>query len=135
MKFRVVSYIAGQWDTLKYAWIRYTAAQTALNAIVITANTRGDVLAGLEDSMTNLPFFGIVNLGYAKCVDLITHKLGRFGRVGANGFSVSVSTAFYGYARMTNDTDPLIPAIVAGIVGIVLTNRQVTEIQKSARDS
>jgi hypothetical protein len=123
--------ISEEWNTLKVPFIRYTLAQTALNGAVIASQTNGDFAAAGEDAVTNLPFFAVVNLGYAKCVDYITRKLGKYGRLGANSFSLGVTGAFYTYALMTNDTDPTIPSAVAGTIGIVLTNKQVSEIQSN----
>lgn len=129
---KTLEIISEEWNTLKAPFIRYTLAQTALNGAVIAASqTKGDFAAAGEDALTNLPFFAVVNLGYAKSVDYITKKLGRYGRLGANAFSVGVTGVFYTYALMTNDTDPTIPSAVAGTIGIVLTNKQVSEIQSN----
>ncbi|MCK5026686.1 MAG: hypothetical protein KAS15_08880 [Nanoarchaeota archaeon] len=121
--------LIGDWNILKDSFIRYTLAQTTLNGAVILSQTRGDFVAAGEDAFTNLPFFAVVNLGYAKGVDYMTRKLGKYGRIGANAFSLGVTGAFYTYALMTNDTDPAIPSAVAGAIGIVLTNKQVNEIR------
>lgn len=127
---RITNKLKDEWKNIGRPFINYTAAQTAFNATAITASNGGDLYSGAEDSVINLPFFAGVNLGYAKCVDTITRKMGKYGRLGANAFSLGVSGAFYTYALLTNDNDPTIPALLAGAIGLTLTNKQVNQIQR-----
>ena len=119
--------IRKEWRQLKGPWARYTAAHTALNGTVIAAET-GSVLTGLEDALTNAPYFGAINLFYAKTVDWLVRNT-RLGRLNCNLFSLSVSGGFYLYALATNDSDPTVPSAVAGTLGLYLTNKHVTEAQ------
>lgn len=120
-----------EWHNLREPFMKYTAAQTVLNFTVIACQTEGNMATAAEDALKNMPFIAATNLGYAKCVDYITRKLGKHGRLGANMFSLAVTGAFYAYAAMTNDSDPTIPSTVAGIIGLYLTNSQVSQIQSS----
>ncbi|PIN75030.1 hypothetical protein COV18_04700 [Candidatus Woesearchaeota archaeon CG10_big_fil_rev_8_21_14_0_10_37_12] len=117
-----------EWNNIKCSFVRYTSAQTALNFALITAQTK-DVSAGLEDAIKNVPFFAVTNLIYAKGVDYITKSSGKYGRLNANLFSLTVTGLFYTYALLTNDSDPTLPSMIAGSIGIYLTNKQVTEIK------
>jgi hypothetical protein len=106
-------------------WARYTGTQTALNGIII-ATENADMLTGLEDAVTNLPFLGGVNIFYTRTVDWIIEHMSR-PRLASNAFSLLVSAGFYSYALATNDSDPTLPSSVAAGIGLYLTNKHVTE--------
>ncbi len=72
-------------------------------------------------------------LAMQKALINITRRLGKYGRLGASAFSVAVTLAFYGWGRLTNETDPLIPASLMGAVALYLTNRQVSQIQNQTK--
>ena len=132
-KKKTLEILASEWNALGRPFIRYTAAQTGLNGAIIACQTGCDIGTATQDAMTNLPFFAFVNLGYAKGVDYITRKLCRYGRLGANAFSLAVTGAFYTYAALTNDADPTIPSAIVGTIGLYLTNKQINEIYASNR--
>ena len=117
-----------EWENLRRPWTRYTAAQTGLNGAIIAVNT-GSVMTGAGDALRNLPFIGAVNLFYAKTVDYLVRHTGKHGRLAGNLFSLGVSAAFYAYAHATNDSNPDVPCAIAGVIGLYLTNRQVSDIK------
>lgn len=129
---KTIDSIIEEWGKIKKPFYKYTTAQTLLNDTIIAIDNGGNILSATEDAAKNLPFFATINLVYAKGVDYITRKLGRYGRLGANIFSLSVTGGFYLYAALTNDNDPTIPSAIAGTIGIYFTNQQVTDIQKGA---
>jgi hypothetical protein len=127
---RVIERVREEWCKIGRPFVNYTAAQTVFNAAAISVSNGWDVYSGMEDAGRNLPFIAGVNLVYAKCVDSIARGLGKYGRLGANLFSMGVTGAFYGYGLLTNDNDPAVPTVLAGAIGLVLTNRQVSGIRQ-----
>ena len=113
---------------LNTPFIRYTTAQTTLNAAAIAYANGGDTATTCLDVAKNFPLTAVVNSLYTKGVDYLTKQ---YGRLGANLFSLAITSSFYAYATLTNDTDPTIPTIAGGTVGIILTNIHVNEIQKA----
>lgn len=128
-KEKSIDLIVNEWRKIEKPFYKYTASQTLLNATIIVYANGGNFQSATEDAATNLPFFASTNLVYAKCVDTITKKLGKYGRLGANIFSLIITGGFYTYATLTNDNDPTIPSTIAGILGLYLTNQQVTDIE------
>ncbi len=121
---------------LKYPLI-YASSFSALTGVAEGIKTASSGLEnsldiGVETTLNNFPFFGVVNLVYAQGVDLITKKLGR---VGANIFCLGVNAAFYGYATLTGDVDPAYQVLATTAVGLTLTNSQVSSIQKQNKVS
>lgn len=124
--------IVNEARTLWKPWLAYTVGQTLANGTIIGVK-EGDAEVGAADAMRNIPFQAVCNVFYAKGVDYITRRLGKYGRLGASAFSVVVTLAFYGWGRLTNETDPLVPASIMGAVGLYLTNRQVSQIQSQTK--
>lgn len=124
--------LANEARTLWKPWLVYTVGQTIANGTIIGVK-EGNAEVGAMDAMRNIPFQAVCNVFYAKGVDYITRRLGKYGRLGASAFSVAVTLAFDGWGRLTNETDPLIPASLSGVVALYLTNRQVSQIQSQTK--
>ncbi len=82
-----------------------------------------------DTALTNLPFFGLVNFVYAPLITLATKK---GGRLAANAVCLATNAAFYAYASLTGDGDPTYQVALTTSVGLVLTNKQVSDVQKSS---
>ncbi|NQU97966.1 hypothetical protein HQ533_00725 [Candidatus Woesearchaeota archaeon] len=112
-------------NKLKYPAI-YASSFATLTGITESVTTGGNLETAVDTAITNLPFFSIVNLGYGLAVEYTTKKIGR---VGANILCLGVNAAFGGYAYITGDSDPTYQTLASTIVGLYLTNRQVTSLQ------
>lgn len=106
------------------------SALTGISEGIKTATGEG-INSGIESMVNtafhNLPFFAIVNTGYAKAVDIVTRK---YGRIGANALCLTVNAGFVVYAYVTGDNDPTYQVAVTTAVGLALTNHQVSDIQR-----
>ncbi|MGV8151930.1 MAG: hypothetical protein ACP5OG_02525 [Candidatus Nanoarchaeia archaeon] len=112
--------------------IIYAGSFSALTGITEGVKSAVDqgIVQGLETMVktgaNNLPFFTLVNIGYAKAVDLTTKK---YGRVGANVLCLAVNAGFGLYAYLTGDNNPTYQIATTTAVGLYLTNKQTKDIQ------
>ena len=120
---------------MKYPAI-YAGAFSGLTGVIegVKSTINEGVVEGLETaaktSLSNLPFFALVNTFYAKGIDVVAK---RFGRLGANILCLGVNAGFAGYAYMFGDNDPSYQALATTAVGLYLTNNQVTDIQQKSK--
>lgn len=126
----IKNYIANLASKAKYPLI-YAGSFATLTGIVegtrtaIQQEATSGLLAAAETTIDNLPFFVLVNIAYAKAVDMATTK----GRVWANVLCLGVNAGFAAYAYYTSDNDPALQVTATTIVGLYLTNKQVSDTQ------
>lgn len=111
-------------------FIRYTSGQTLLNCAMNYFSNGNNLEDAIQDAGKNLLFFSLVNGVYTSIVNYLVNKFPDNRWLVTNAFSLSVSGAFYVYALITNDNDPLVPSLATGITGLVLTNIHVSDLEK-----
>ncbi|HIH24619.1 TPA: hypothetical protein HA251_06310 [Candidatus Woesearchaeota archaeon] len=118
-------YIKNIGTTMKYPLI-YTAAFDTLTSSIIALQT-GSIEEGAKAEVYGLPFFLAVNTGVAKGTEYMMRK---FGKKGAYTFSLGISAAFYTYARIIGDHDPMYATLASTALGLSLTRVQASDLEK-----